>query len=86
MCKHVAAVLYGVCHRLDQESELLFKLRKVDHLELISKAKLKIPPARSAKARIIKEQNLSEIFGIDISAIKNPGRPSRAIRSSKDLA
>ena len=28
----------------------------------------------------------AEIFGIDISAIKNPGRPRRAIRSSKDLA
>ena len=32
MCKHVAAVLYGVGARLDHQPELLFLLRKVDHL------------------------------------------------------
>ena len=36
MCKHVAAVLYGVGARLDQQPELLFKLRGVDHEELIA--------------------------------------------------
>ena len=30
MCKHVAAVLYGVGARLDQQPELLFVLRGVD--------------------------------------------------------
>ena len=34
MCKHVAAVLYGVGARLDTKPELLFVLRGVDHLEL----------------------------------------------------
>src|SRR5918996_1204790 len=38
MCKHVAAVLYGVGARLDASPELLFVLRKVDHLELIAGA------------------------------------------------
>jgi uncharacterized Zn finger protein len=38
MCKHVAAVLYGVGARLDTSPELLFTLRDVDHLELISQA------------------------------------------------
>lgn len=80
MCKHVAAVLYGVGHRLDQEPELLFKLRKVDHLELINKAKLKIPTARSGKSKIIKEQNLSDIFGIDITAKKNPSLKSKSAK------
>ena len=32
MCKHVAAVLYGVGARLDSEPEMLFLLRGVDHL------------------------------------------------------
>ncbi len=68
MCKHVAAVLYGVGHRLDHEPELLFKLRKVDHLELISQASVKVPASRSGKSNIIKDQNLSEIFGIDIAS------------------
>ena len=71
MCKHVAAVLYGVGHRLDREPELLFKLRKIDHMELINKAKLKIPVSRTGKSRIIKDRNLSDIFGIDIAARKN---------------
>jgi len=31
MCKHVAAVLYGVGARLDERPELLFQLRGVDH-------------------------------------------------------
>src|SRR5204863_4356777 len=38
MCKHVAATLYGVGARLDMDPELLFALRDVDHLELISQA------------------------------------------------
>ncbi|MBL3591178.1 MAG: hypothetical protein JMN24_15505 [gamma proteobacterium endosymbiont of Lamellibrachia anaximandri] len=31
MCKHVAAVLYGIGSRLDHQPELLFLLRNVDH-------------------------------------------------------
>ena len=38
MCKHVAAVLYGVGARLDQQPELLFVLRGVDQNELIAGA------------------------------------------------
>ena len=38
MCKHVAATLYGVGARLDSAPVLLFTLRHVDHLELISQA------------------------------------------------
>ena len=30
MCKHVAAVLYGIGARMDHQPELLFALRKVD--------------------------------------------------------
>ena len=38
MCKHVAAVLYGVGARLDASPELLFLLRGVGHAELVAKA------------------------------------------------
>ena len=68
MCKHAAAVLYGIGSRLDHEPELLFKLRKVDHLELMNRARFKAPAARSANSNVIKNKNLSEIFGIDITA------------------
>lgn len=36
MCKHAAAVLYGVGSRLDDSPELLFRLRGVDEAELIA--------------------------------------------------
>jgi uncharacterized Zn finger protein len=35
MCKHIAAVVYGIGARLDERPELLFVLRGVDHEELI---------------------------------------------------
>ena len=36
MCKHVAAVLYGVGARLDERPELLFQLRAVDENDLVA--------------------------------------------------
>lgn len=65
MCKHVAAVLYGVGARLDHEPELLFKLRKVDHTELINKVDLRMPT--QGKGKVIQDQDLSNLFGIDIA-------------------
>ena len=38
MCKHVAAVLYGVGARLDESPALLFKLRGVDRDDLLARA------------------------------------------------
>ncbi len=37
-CKHLAAVMYGIAARLDKQPELLFRLRDVDHQELVSQA------------------------------------------------
>jgi hypothetical protein len=69
MCKHVAAVLYGVAARLDQQPELLFKLRGVDHMELISGASdvTKLDKGGSGRRRIIAPDALSEVFGIDLA-------------------
>src|SRR6202167_6828749 len=41
MCKHTAAVLYGIDASLDRSPEHLFTLRHVDHLELIVQASAK---------------------------------------------
>jgi len=68
MCKHVAAVLYGVGARLDDQPELLFKLRKVDHTELIGKVSLRMPVKGSGKGKVIEDQDLSSLFGIDIAS------------------
>ncbi len=67
LCKHLAAVLYGVGARLDQHPELLFKLRGVDHGELIS-ADLDISSATrgEGKRRRLASDDLSGLFGVEI--------------------
>lgn len=66
MCKHVAATLYGVGARLDENPELLFQLRHVNHLDLINTATIKMPTKRSGKTTRIEGQDLSNLFGIEI--------------------
>src|SRR4029450_12736776 len=48
MCKHVAAVLYGVGARLDERPELLFLLRNVDEHELLASAGQDLTLAQAA--------------------------------------
>ena len=88
MCKHVAAVLYGIGARLDEEPELLFKLRHVDHLDLINKTSLKVSTKRSGRAKVIEGQNLSNLFGIEIetkpeSLSKESGKRSLKLGKAK---
>jgi uncharacterized Zn finger protein len=69
MCKHVAAVLYGIGARLDQQPELLFRLNQVDENDLIAKAGDSLPLAnkRPAAAKVLGSgEDLAELFGLDI--------------------
>jgi uncharacterized Zn finger protein len=68
MCKHVAAVLYGVGARLDQRPELLFLLRGVDHQELVDeRAESAVKAAvKGGAGRRIAEEEIAEIFGIEV--------------------
>jgi uncharacterized Zn finger protein len=72
MCKHVAAVLYGVGARLDERPELLFELRGVDGADLIARAgqDLSLARARPKAGRVLAEDGLSEMFGIDLGEAK----------------
>jgi uncharacterized Zn finger protein len=69
MCKHVAAVLYGVGARLDAQPELLFTLRKVDAKDLVARAGQSLPLSekRPAAARVLESSKLAEIFGIEMA-------------------
>ena len=69
MCKHVAAVLYGIGARLDQQPELLFTLRQVDQQDLIAKAGSDLSKQRkgSAAAKVLASDDLSEMFGIEMA-------------------
>ncbi len=64
MCKHVAAVLYGVGNRLDTQPELLFTLRGVDPQELIA-ADLSLPDHAQSGARTLADDQLADVFGIE---------------------
>jgi uncharacterized Zn finger protein len=68
MCKHIAAVLYGIGARLDQKPELLFNLRMVDQRDLIAKAGEGMIQARKkpTAAKRLKATNLSDLFGIEV--------------------
>jgi len=69
MCKHVAAVLYGIGARLDAQPELLFELRGVDGSELIARAGKDLALARKGPTagRALAAEGLSELFGIDLA-------------------
>jgi uncharacterized Zn finger protein len=69
MCKHVAAVMYGIGNRLDSSPELLFLLRGVDHLELIEQAIPAAPTRTKAGAPTIASDDLGAIFDIEIDDV-----------------
>jgi uncharacterized Zn finger protein len=77
MCKHVAAVLYGIGARLDQQPELLFKLHKVDEKELIAKAGQGLPLVRKAPGvdKTLSSEDLSSIFGLEMAQTADAAAP-----------
>ncbi len=70
MCKHVAAVLYGVGARLDEKPELLFLLRHVDHKELISQsgAVQALTTGKGADTdAVLNSEEVGNVFGIEMA-------------------
>ena len=69
MCKHVAAVLYGVGARLDQQPELLFTLRQVDVAALVNQAGagLAATGSRPAASKVLADSRLADVFGIEMA-------------------
>ena len=69
MCKHVAAVLYGIGARLDRQPELLFRLRGVDEMELLASAGKGAPLGKLAPAagKRLGGEDLSAMFGLDMA-------------------
>ena len=69
MCKHVAAVLYGVGARLDHAPEMLFALRGVDPAEMVADAVgSAVPKRKAARGRVLAAGDLSSVFGVDIAS------------------
>lgn len=89
MCKHVAAVLYGVGARFDRQPELVFRLRGVDAGDLIVHAGQAAPLTQPAPAagKVLGDEDLAGIFGIDMAqaadAAPEPAKPKRAPAKKK---
>lgn len=71
MCKHVAATLYGVGARLDEEPALFFALRQADMADLISQAVQEktsriLTDDITNDSKIIADDQLSKLFGIEM--------------------
>lgn len=72
MCKHIAAVLYGVGSRLDENPSLFFTLRDINIDELISKAvsqksETLLKKSDKKSSRVIDENDISSMFDIDLN-------------------
>lgn len=93
MCKHIAAVLYGVGARLDHSPGLLFELRGVDVEELIEAdtetaldTNLDAPGGKQ-----LANEDLSDIFGIDMAppaesppaSSKKPKKRTKTTKAAK---
>jgi len=78
LCKHVAASLYGVGARLDQNPGLLFVLRGVDPADLISKASAAdaVRQTTPAEAPAMSASEISEVFGIELDQQPVPTAPA----------
>jgi uncharacterized Zn finger protein len=76
MCKHVAAVLYGIGARLDHQPELLFTLRNLDPQDLIANAGSDLSKKHkgSGGVKVLASDDFSEMFGIDMASAPPPKR------------
>ncbi|MBX3745608.1 MAG: SWIM zinc finger family protein [Verrucomicrobiae bacterium] len=69
MCKHVAAALYGIGARLDEQPELFFTLRGVDMRELLAAATEAVAAPRSKGSvtdPTLAGEDLGAIFGVEL--------------------
>lgn len=88
MCKHVAAVLYGIGARLDTQPELLFQLRQVEVKDLVAQASAGLTPAgqRPAKGRRLDDALLADVFGLEMAEVSPPPQPTKSKAAAKKTA
>jgi uncharacterized Zn finger protein len=82
MCKHLAAVLYGIGARLDHQPELLFLLRQVDASELMATTKtgLESLSGKAASKRTLSSDDVGSLFNLEMDTEATiPEAPVRRI-------
>jgi uncharacterized Zn finger protein len=95
MCKHVAATLYGIGARLDEDPSLFFRLRKAKMKDLVTQAiegktRKLLKKAKKKTTRVIDESDLADVFGIDIeeplvAKKKRSKAPKRVSKRKKSI-
>ena len=86
MCKHVAAVLYGIGARLDNDPSLLFRLRDVNHEELID-SQVAVPSGTGkGKSKRLAVSSLGDVFGIELNSATASSQQKKKIASSTKKA
>lgn len=80
LCKHIAAVFYGIGNRLDHEPDLLFVLRGVDPSELVTTS---IQLEAETSVDQLASGNLSSIFGIEMDGDEVITAPQKATKAKK---
>ena len=85
MCKHVAAVLYGVGARLDEKPQLLFVLRGVDENELLASAGEDLPLSKAAPsaAKMLDDGDVAALFGLEMAETANSDTPTTRKRPQR---
>ena len=78
MCKHVAAVLYGIGARLDKQPDLLFRLHNLDEKELIAGAgQVSLTKKAPAAKKVLGGEDLSALFGLDMAPEPAKAKPKK---------
>ena len=86
LCKHLAAVLYGVGAKLDTNPELFFLLRGVDHHELVAADVSAIAGGVAAGVATLEESSLASVFGIELDgAAEAAGKPAAQPAAKKPV-
>lgn len=85
MCKHVAAVMYGIGARLDREPELLFTLRRVSAGDLLASVASDLPSSRPVKSKRVLAANagLGAMFGIELAEPPAPKAPKARAKKAR---
>ena len=74
VCKHVAAVLYGIGARLDCAPELLFCLRAVNENDLVARIDEALPLTNQSPdtGKVLETDDVAALFGLDMAAVESP--------------
>ncbi len=92
MCKHVAASLYGIGARFDEDPQLFFKLRGVKIEDLITQAVIDksrnlLRKSKKRSGKIIENADLGAVFGIEMETEpdfgKKPGAGKKLAKVKK---